>query len=96
MRGSTDAGASAMRGSTNGQARRRARRIVMVLIALLYVISVPWYRATGDPVEVVAGLPDWVALALACYVAVAVLNAVAWWLTEVPDAEPPEVDSAFS
>ena len=87
-----------MGGSTSGQAslRRKARRIVMAVIALLYVISVPWYRATGDPVEVVAGLPDWVALALACYVAVAALNALAWWLTEVPDDETSDVDAARS
>ena len=53
-------------------------------IGLLYLISVPWYRETDDRVEVVGGLPDWVALALACYVGVAVLNALAWWLTDMP------------
>ena len=29
--------------------------------------------------------PDWVALALGCYVVIAVLNAIVWLITEVPD-----------
>ena len=32
------------------------------------------------------GLPDWVAVALACYVAAAFLNAGAWLLTDLRDA----------
>ena len=35
------------------------------------------------------GLPDWVALALLCYVAVAVLNSIAWRMTEVVDSPAP-------
>jgi len=58
-----------------------------VLIALLYVASVPWYRTGGDTPDLLFGLPDWVAIALGCYVAVAVLNAAAWLLTEVSDSE---------
>ena len=57
-------------------------------IALLYVVSIPWYRQTAAVPDVVWGLPDWVAVALGCYVAVAVLNSLAWWLTEVRDEEP--------
>ncbi len=30
-------------------------------------------------------MPDWVTVAVACYVAVAVLNAFAWLLTDVPE-----------
>ena len=33
------------------------------------------------------GLPDWVAVALLCYAAVAVLNSLAWLLTDVPDRD---------
>jgi len=66
---------------------RRWRRILFVAIALLYVASVPWYRETGGDFDLVFGLPDWVAVALGCYVGVAVLNAVAWQLTEVVDPE---------
>jgi len=73
-----------------GSLRRTLRRSVFVAIGLLYLVSVPWYRATGAPVAIVAGLPDWVAVAIACYIAVAVLNGVAWMLTEVP--EPPPED----
>ena len=65
-------------------ARRRLRRILLVVIALLYVVSVPWYRTTGVLPDVVLGLPDWVTTALCCYVAVAVLNCIAWWLTDMP------------
>ena len=61
------------------------RRILLAVIAGLYVLSIPWYRGAGEPARVVFGLPDWVAVALGCYVAVAVLNSVAWLLTEVPD-----------
>lgn len=66
--------------------RRLLRRTIFVLIGLLYLVSVPWYRDAADPVEIVAGLPDWVTLALACYVGVAVLNALAWLLSDVPDS----------
>lgn len=63
------------------------RRALLLAIALLYGLSVPWYRSSADPVAVWWGLPDWVAVAVGCYAAVAVLNAVAWLLTEVPDEE---------
>ena len=59
---------------------------------MLYVISVPWYRDAGEPLRIWLGLPDWVAVALVCYVAVAILNAVAWLVTEVSDwilGQPP-------
>ena len=69
--------------------RRLVRRILLALIAVLYLVSIPWYRPTGSPVEILLGLPDWVTVALACYVAIAVLNSLAWLLTEVPDGTPP-------
>jgi hypothetical protein len=65
------------------------RRLCLALIAVLYVLSIPWYRDEADPVSVVFGLPDWVAVALGCYVGAAVLNAWAWHRTDVPDREPP-------
>jgi hypothetical protein len=65
--------------------RRRVRRLLLALIALLYVASVPWYRSADDAPRLVFGLPDWVAVALACYVAAAFLNAGAWLLTELHD-----------
>lgn len=55
---------------------------------MLYVVSIPWYRRGGDAPALWLGLPDWVAVAVGCYLAVAVLNAAAWLLAEVPDAEP--------
>ena len=65
--------------------RRSRRAICLSLIALLYVMSVPWYRDTQAPLRVWLGLPDWVAVALLCYVGVAVINAMAWSLSDVSD-----------
>jgi hypothetical protein len=56
------------------------------------VVSVPWYRASGELPAVVLGLPDWVAVALGCYVGVAVFNAIAWALTDVPDVPSPDAE----
>jgi hypothetical protein len=55
------------------------------VIALLYIASIPWYRDTDAPLRLWFGLPDWVAVALLCYVGVAIVNALAWLWTEVPD-----------
>jgi hypothetical protein len=67
-------------------ARRRTVHIVcMTLIALLYVLSVPWYRDDDAPLRLWLGLPDWVAVALVCYVGVAIVNAVAWAISDVSD-----------
>lgn len=55
------------------------------LVGLLYVVSVPWYRDTDAPLRVWLGLPDWVAVALLCYVGVAIANALAWSWTDVFD-----------
>ena len=60
---------------------------LLLAISVLFVVSVPWYRETGAPVEIVFGLPDWVAVALGCYVGVAILNSVAWLLVKVPEED---------
>ena len=72
----------------------RLRGLLFAVVVLLYIASVPWYRSANAPVSLVFGLPDWVVTALACYFAIAVLNAFAWWLTEVPDR--PEVPAEAS
>ena len=58
----------------------------------LYVLSIPWYRSAGAEAELWLGLPDWVAVALLCYVGAALLNSLAWLLTDVrdPPASRPE------
>jgi len=68
---------------------RRFRFLLIALIGVLYLISVPWYRQAGDAPEIWLGLPDWVAVALGCYLAAAALNAVAWLLTDLSDQHPP-------
>jgi hypothetical protein len=68
---------------------RRFRLLLIALIGVLYLISVPWYREAGEAPAIWFGLPDWVAVALGCYLAAAALNAVAWLITDVPDDGPP-------
>ena len=68
--------------------RRRALRITcLVLIAIFYILSIPWYREPDQPLRIWMGLPDWVAVALLCYVGVAILNAIAWTLLDVSDSD---------
>ena len=62
--------------------RTRLRRFLFLCIALLYVISVPWYRSADAEVKIVFGLPDWVAYAVLCYAGVAILNSLAWMLQD--------------
>ncbi|HEB88030.1 MAG TPA: hypothetical protein ENI85_00520 [Deltaproteobacteria bacterium] len=75
---------------TRNRFRRGLHRACIALIALLYVFSIPWYRDGEAPLRIWFGLPDWVAVALFCYVAVAVLNAIAWSLVDVSDGSPEE------
>lgn len=70
--------------------RRRLRGALLAAIVALYAVSIPWYRSAEDSPSLWLGLPDWVAVALGCYAAVAVLNSIAWLLTDVPDAPPGE------
>jgi hypothetical protein len=64
---------------------RLLRRVLLYGIALLYAASIPWYR--GDaPTEMILGLPDWVAVAILCYAAAAILNFAAWMLTDIPES----------
>jgi len=73
--------------------RRRAalrRRVLLGAIAALFVVSIPWYRESGAEPALWLGLPDWVAVALVCYVGVALLNAWAWLADGIDDAGPPD------
>jgi len=69
--------------------RRVLRLGLLLTIVVLYALSVPWYRETGQVPEIAFGLPDWVALALGCYVLVAVFNCIAWLLTDLADPPGP-------
>ena len=63
------------------------RAVLLALIVVLYALSIPWYRTGAEVPGRLLGLPDWVAVALLCYVGVAILNAFAWLRTDVPDTE---------
>lgn len=67
------------------EARRRRRRLLLFAIGLLYLLSVPWYRSASEGLSILWGLPDWVTVAVACYALVAILNSVAWRLTDIDD-----------
>ncbi|MDG2049995.1 MAG: hypothetical protein P8M78_07515 [Myxococcota bacterium] len=67
--------------------RRRRRRYLLLAIGLLYLVSVPWYRTSEGGLRLLWGLPDWVAVSVACYALVAILNAFAWRLTDVDDGD---------
>ncbi len=71
-----------------GGRARRVRWALLLAMVLLYALSIPWYRDSAAPLRIVAGLPDWVAVAVGCYALIAVLNAVAWLITDFGD-EPP-------
>ncbi len=73
--------------------KRRLRRGLLLAIGILYLFSVPWYRADDAPLRILFGFPDWVAAALGCYFGVAILNAIVWLNTEIPEAFEAE-DSA--
>ena len=66
------------RGASGRAPGRWRRRGLLGATAALFVASIPWYREAGAEPALWLGLPDWVAVALACYVGVALLNAWAW------------------
>ncbi len=88
----TRASAADAPSSPSKRRRGRVRRALLALIGLLYIVSVPWYRDTEAPLRLVMGLPDWVAVALGCYITIALLNAIAWLSTDFPEI-PEEPDS---
>ncbi|MBW2495116.1 MAG: hypothetical protein JRE43_10230 [Deltaproteobacteria bacterium] len=63
---------------------RWLRRALLWGVGLLYAASIPWYRGDAPPARLF-GLPDWVAIAILCYAAAAILNSIAWLLTDVPE-----------
>ena len=65
--------------------RSRWRAALLIAIGVLYVLSVPWYRPPDATPPLLFGLPRWVGVAVVCYFAAAVLNAIAWSITPVPD-----------
>ncbi len=72
-----------------GRTRRVGLRpILLALIAVLYAISIPWYRGDDQELRLLLGLPDWVAVAILCYALVAVLNSVVWMRTPIDDDAP--------
>jgi len=61
---------------------RRVRVVLLILIGALFAASIPWYRSGGAESAQWWGLPDWVLVALLCYIGAALLNCLAWLLTD--------------
>ena len=53
----------------------RSRPWIWIVYVLLFGASVPWYLPPGSPPRIWLGLPHWVVIALAAYLAVAVFTA---------------------
>ncbi|MEX2015976.1 MAG: hypothetical protein WD873_04995 [Candidatus Hydrogenedentales bacterium] len=53
------------------------RRWFIPALLVLIGISIPWYRRAGEIGEIVAGLPAWVWLTLACSLGISIVTAVA-------------------
>jgi hypothetical protein len=76
-----------------GRPARRLRGALLAAIGVLFGLSIPWYRTGGEVAGSWLGLPDWVSVAILCYVGIAFLNSIAWLLTDVPDV-PADTDEA--
>ncbi len=76
-------------GGRGDRVRLWARRVLLCGVFVLFVVSVPWYRESGASPGMLLGLPDWVAVALLCYVAAAILTSLSWLLTPVRDPDRP-------
>jgi hypothetical protein len=72
--------------------RARLRRALLLAVGLLYLLSVPWYRAADPRPGLLFGLPDWVAVAIGCYALAALGNAAAWLLADLPEREEDEAE----
>ena len=53
----------------------RSHPWIWVVYGFLFAASVPWYLPAGSPPRLWLGLPHWVVIALAAYLAVAVFTA---------------------
>lgn len=53
----------------------RSRPWIWAVYVLLFAASVPWYLPAGSPPRIWLGLPHWVVISLAAYLAVAVFTA---------------------
>ncbi|WP_252178241.1 hypothetical protein [Endozoicomonas sp. 4G] len=64
------------------------RTALQLLMFSLLILSVPWYRTPGATPKIYLGMPDWVVLALSCYILVIFINLLLW----VSRDDPPEPD----
>ena len=53
----------------------RSRPWIWAVYVVLFAASVPWYLPAGGPLRIWLGLPHWVVISLAAYLAVAMFTA---------------------
>ena len=83
--------------STPDPVEPRSRPWVWAVYLLLFAASVPWYLPAGGPVRLWFGLPHWVVLSLAAYLAVAVFTVYVvarHWPAPPVDGDPNDAEGA--
>ncbi|WP_062262881.1 hypothetical protein [Endozoicomonas arenosclerae] len=65
------------------------RTALQLLMLFLLILSVPWYRTPGTEPVIYLGMPDWVLIALTCYVVVIFINLLLWLSREDPQELDP-------
>ena len=53
----------------------RQKWFLPILLAFI-IISIPWYRESGQSGEILSGLPVWIWISLACSAGIAILTAI--------------------
>ncbi|WP_157674211.1 hypothetical protein [Endozoicomonas ascidiicola] len=58
----------------------KIRKILLLLLPILLIISVPWYRDTDANTDASqqSGMPDWALIAILCYLALSIISASIW------------------
>ena len=52
------------------------KRFFLPTVLVLLIISVPWYRTTGETGTLLGGLPVWIWVTMACSLGIAVVTAL--------------------
>lgn len=57
---------------------KRLRLASLILMVMLLVLSVPWYKPENSTGPGVFGFPGWVVIAFGCYILLTLVNALLW------------------
>ncbi len=65
------------------------------LMLILLIMSVPWYRSDEQMSNTLFGFPEWVMVAIACYLAVTLIN-IGIWLSNASISDKKNSDKTNS